>query len=268
VRLIADLGLVLLVALGLESVTGIVLFAFAHGLTPKGSTWAAKVFDLLVALNLLVVQDLSFQTDLHVWVGYLSAGVVALKAIASWPTLTGWWPRRFRPRRLALEKLLAWSLFVLAPLSYATGLVLAFRVTPIAPTCSRPSPVVERAVARSLRLARPPVLADEPPDRSDPAWGSAQRAARPEPQTPESLALWEWRWLAGWDETDVGGVTSTLLPIRSCLTTKLGAGQQIQHRTCQRFRGDCSAFLADRATSARGDLPTVTRRADCLGRGS
>jgi len=61
VRLVADLGLALLPVLAVETLTGLVLFLFAHGLTPKGSAWAGHVFDLLAAAHLLVIQDISFQ---------------------------------------------------------------------------------------------------------------------------------------------------------------------------------------------------------------
>jgi hypothetical protein len=73
---------------------------------------------------LLFVQDITFQTDAHVWVGYLTVWAVVFKAFASWPTLTGWWPRRFSPSRRVLEKTMAWVVLVLVPLCYVTGLIL------------------------------------------------------------------------------------------------------------------------------------------------
>lgn len=126
-RLIADLGLSLLLALIVETMTGSILFLFAHGLTPKGSAWSAYVFNALASSNLLVIQDISFQTDLHVWAGYLSTGAIVLKAWASWPTLTGWWPHRLSPARLTFEKTAAWALLILGPASYLTGLALVWR---------------------------------------------------------------------------------------------------------------------------------------------
>lgn len=131
VRLVADLGLALLPVLGVETLTGLVLFLFAHGLTPKGSPWAGRVFTFLAQNNLLVIQDISFQTDVHVWIGYLTTWTILLKAWASWPTLTGWWPRRFSPSRLANEKAAAWALLILAPASYLSGIALALRFFPV-----------------------------------------------------------------------------------------------------------------------------------------
>jgi hypothetical protein len=118
-------GLFLLPVLLVETVTGALLFAFGRGIVPKGSEWAQAVFDFLAAHNLLQLQDIGFQTDLHVWVGYLTAWAILLKAIASWPTLVGWWPRRFAPLHLLIEKAAAWGLLVLAPASYLTGTALA-----------------------------------------------------------------------------------------------------------------------------------------------
>lgn len=128
VRLVADLGLVLLPVLIIETLTGMVLFLFAHGLTPGESRWAAAAFNFLAANNLLVLQDISFQTDAHVWAGYLTTWAIALKALSSLPTLTGWWPRRFSPSRLKLEKAAAWSVLVLAPASYLSGIAVALRL--------------------------------------------------------------------------------------------------------------------------------------------
>ncbi len=130
VRVIADLGLILLPVLLAETLTGLVLFAFAHGLTPKDSAWAAKVFVTLASANLLVVQDITFQTDVHVWVGYLTTWAIALKAVASWQTLVGWWPSRLGPARLAFEKVAAASVLVLGPASYLTGVALTVRHLP------------------------------------------------------------------------------------------------------------------------------------------
>jgi hypothetical protein len=127
VRLVSDLGLALLPSLAAEILTGLVLFVFAYGLMPKGAPWAQAIFDGLAAANLLFLQDVPFQTDVHVWVGYLSCGVLALKIWASWPTLLGWWPRRFSTPRLAAEKLAAVSLLVFATASYLTGLALTVR---------------------------------------------------------------------------------------------------------------------------------------------
>ncbi len=126
-RLVADLGLTLLPILGIEILTGLILFLFAHGLTPKGSALAARIFNALASANLLVVQDVTFQTDVHVWVGYLTVWLIALKAWASWPTLIGWWPRKFSPSRQLIEKTLAWSILVFASTSYLTGLALTVR---------------------------------------------------------------------------------------------------------------------------------------------
>jgi hypothetical protein len=131
VRLVADLGLSLLPVLAIEILTGLVLFMFAHGLIPKGSAIAGRIFNALASANLLVVQDITFQTDVHVWAGYLSVWLIALKALASWPTLVGWWPRRLIPSRRRIEKALAWSVLILAPTSYVTGLALTVR--PYAP---------------------------------------------------------------------------------------------------------------------------------------
>ncbi len=127
VRLVADLGLFLLPVLAVETVTGGVLFLFAHSLTPKGSAIAARVFDVLASMNLIFLQDVTFQTDVHVWIGYLTAVFIVAKALASWPTLTGWWPRRFSLPRQTAEKGLAWILLILAPTSYVTGLALTLR---------------------------------------------------------------------------------------------------------------------------------------------
>ncbi len=127
----ADLGLALLPALLVETLTGVILFLFAHGLTPKGSAWAAAVFEFLAAHDLLVVQDISFQTDVHVWAGYLTTWTLALKAWQSWPTLTGWFPRRFSPSRLRAEKAAAWALLVLGPASYLSGVAVALRWFPL-----------------------------------------------------------------------------------------------------------------------------------------
>ncbi|MGH2458969.1 MAG: hypothetical protein ACRDIY_08890 [Chloroflexota bacterium] len=131
VRLVADLGLTLLPALAIETLTGAVLFLFAHGLTPRGSGWATATFNFLAANNLLVLQDISFQTDVHVWAGYLTTWALVLKAWNSWPTLTGWWPRRFSRSRLATEKAAAWALLVLAPASYLSGIAVALRWLPL-----------------------------------------------------------------------------------------------------------------------------------------
>lgn len=128
VRLVADLGLALLPILATEILTGLVLFVFAYGLMPKGAPWAQAVFDWLAAANLLFLQDVPFQTDVHVWVGYLTCWVVALKIWASWPTLLNWSPRRFSLPRVAAEKLAAVALLVLAAASYLTGLALAVRL--------------------------------------------------------------------------------------------------------------------------------------------
>jgi hypothetical protein len=127
VRLVADLGLLLGPILAVETVTGGVLFLFAHALTPKGSAAAALIFDALVSAQLLFLQDVTFHTDLHVWVGDVSTVVIVAKALASWPTLTTWWPGRFTPARLTAEKAMAWMLLVLAPTSYVTGLALTLR---------------------------------------------------------------------------------------------------------------------------------------------
>jgi hypothetical protein len=124
VRLVADLGLLLLPVLTVEILTGLILFLFAHGLTPKDSRLAARIFNLLASSRLLFVQDITFQTDAHVWVGYLTVWTVGLKAVASWPTLTGWWPKRFSPSRRVLEKTMAGLVLLLVPVCYATGLVL------------------------------------------------------------------------------------------------------------------------------------------------
>ncbi len=129
-RLVADVGLVLLPVLVIETLTGLVLFLFAHGLTPKESAWAGYVFSLLASANLLVIQDISFQTDVHVWVGYLTTWAILLKAWASWPTLTGWWPRRFSRIRRVVEKAIASSILILAPASYLSGVALALRLLP------------------------------------------------------------------------------------------------------------------------------------------
>lgn len=129
-RLVADLGLALLPVLAIEILTGLVLFLFAHGLVPRGEGWAQAIFDGLAAANLLVLQDVPFQTDVHVWVGYLTCWLVALKIWASWPTLVGWWPRRFSLPRLAGEKLAAGSLLVLASAAYLTGVALTLRPVP------------------------------------------------------------------------------------------------------------------------------------------
>lgn len=128
VRLVADLGLFLLPALVVETLTGLVLFAFAHGLAPKGSAWADAVFEFLAQNNLLTLQDIGFQTDVHVWAGYLTIWAIALKAWASWPTLRGWHPRRFSALRFNLEKAAAWALLTLAPASYLTGTAIALRL--------------------------------------------------------------------------------------------------------------------------------------------
>jgi hypothetical protein len=127
VRLVADVGLSLVPVFVVEILTGLVLFAFGHGLAPKNAPWAAHVFDFLASTNLLVIQDISFQTDVHVWAGYLTCWTIALKAWGSWPTLIGWWPRRLSPPRLVAEKAAAWSLLALAPASYVTGLALTLR---------------------------------------------------------------------------------------------------------------------------------------------
>jgi hypothetical protein len=120
-------GLSLVPVFAVEILTGLVLFAFGHGLAPKNAPWAAHVFDFLASTNLLVIQDISFQTDVHVWAGYLTVWTIALKAWASWPTLLGWLPRRFSPSRLAFEKSVSWALLALAPASYLTGLTLTWR---------------------------------------------------------------------------------------------------------------------------------------------
>jgi hypothetical protein len=127
VRLVADLGLLLLPALAVETFTGLLLFAFRQGLIPKGGPGAQAIFDFLAANHLLALQDISFQTGLHVWAGYLTVWALLWKAWASWPTLVGWWPRRFSPGRLAAEKAAAWALLALAPASYTTGLALMLR---------------------------------------------------------------------------------------------------------------------------------------------
>jgi hypothetical protein len=114
----------LLPVLCVEILTGLVLFLFAHGLTPKESHLAGRIFNLLASARLLFVQDITFQTDAHVWVGYLTVWIVALKAATSWPTLTGWWPRRLSPSRRVVEKSMAVLVLILVPLSYATGLIL------------------------------------------------------------------------------------------------------------------------------------------------
>ena len=135
VRLVADLGMSLLPGLGVETLTGLVLFLFGHGLAPKDVPGAVdlfnRLFNLLARTKLLFVQDITFQTDLHVWVGYLTTGVIALKAWVSWPTLLEWRPPRFGPTRLVLEKAAAWSLLALGPASYLTGLALSFRLWPL-----------------------------------------------------------------------------------------------------------------------------------------
>ncbi len=125
VRLVADLGLALVLVLAVEVGTGVVLFAVAHGLTPKGSAWANRLFVALATANLLVLQDVPFQADVHVWTGYLSTAVVVLKGWASWPTLIGWRPRGWTAARLTLEKGLAGAILVLAPASYLSGIALA-----------------------------------------------------------------------------------------------------------------------------------------------
>jgi hypothetical protein len=130
VRLVADVGLGLLPPLLVELLTGLVLFAFGHRLTPTDEAWAGQVFLFLAAHHLLVLQDISFQTDLHVWAGYLSIWAIALKAYVSWPTLRGWWPRGYSPTRRSLEKALAWVVLVSGPLSYVTGLGLLLRHVP------------------------------------------------------------------------------------------------------------------------------------------
>lgn len=130
VRLVADLGLALLVTLALETLTGLVLFLFAHGLTPRGSAWAAAAFSFLARNNLLMLQDISFQTDVHVWIGYVTTAVIAVKGVAAWPALTGWRPRRFSAARLVIEKGVAWAVIVLAPASYLTGIALALHWLP------------------------------------------------------------------------------------------------------------------------------------------
>ena len=130
VRLVADLGLTLLPVLLVETLTGLMLFLAGHGLAPKGTAWGRDVFDWLAATNLLALQDMSFQTDLHVWVGYLTVWTIAWKIWASWPTLIGWWPRRYTPSRRAVEKVMAWSLLVLAPASYLSGTALDLRLLP------------------------------------------------------------------------------------------------------------------------------------------
>ncbi len=129
-RLVADVGLALLPVLVVETLTGLILFLFAHGLTPKESAWAGYVFNLLASANLLVIQDISFQTDVHVWVGYLTTWAILLKAWASWPTLTGWWPRRFSRLRRLVEKAAASSVLLLGPASYLSGIALELRLLP------------------------------------------------------------------------------------------------------------------------------------------
>jgi hypothetical protein len=121
VRLVADLGLLLLPALAVETFTGLLLFAFRQGLIPKGGPGAQAIFDFLAANHLLALQDISFQTGLHVWAGYLTVWALLWKAWASWPALVGWWPRRFSPGRLAAEKAAAWALLALADPTFPTG---------------------------------------------------------------------------------------------------------------------------------------------------
>jgi hypothetical protein len=137
VRIVADLGLSLVPVLILEILTGVVLFLFAHGLTPRGSAIAGRIFNALASSNLLFIQDVTFQTDVHVWVGYLSTWAIALKAWASWPTLIGWWPRRFGSVRRTWEKTMSWLVLVLAPTCYLTGLALTLRPTPALYTSMR-----------------------------------------------------------------------------------------------------------------------------------
>jgi hypothetical protein len=127
VRLVADVGLCLLPFLVAEILTGLVLFLFAHGLTPNGTELGGEIFNALASADLLYLQDITFQTDVHVWAGYLSAGLIALKVLASWPTLVGWRPRRFGPSRRIVEKALAWALLALALTCYVTGLALTAR---------------------------------------------------------------------------------------------------------------------------------------------
>lgn len=130
VRLVADVGLFILPGLTIEILTGLILFAIGRGLVPSNAAWAQSAFHFLAAHNLVQVQDIGFQTNLHVWVGYLTTWAIGLKAIASWPTLRGWWPRKFAPFHLVIEKSAAWGLLVLAPASYLTGAAISLHLIP------------------------------------------------------------------------------------------------------------------------------------------
>jgi hypothetical protein len=144
VRTVADVGLALLPGLGVETLTGGILFVFAHGLSPKESILANQLFAALASANLIFLQDITFQTDVHVWLGYVTCGVVGLKAWASWPTLLGWRPKRFSPTRHHVEKVLAWSLLALVVACYLTGLALTVR--------SYLSPVIAWRLVRDAHL--------------------------------------------------------------------------------------------------------------------
>ena len=126
-RLVSDLGLGLLLPLAIEVLTGFILFVFLNHLIPRDAPWEGQLFQWLADRNLLYLQDVGYQTDLHVYVGYASLLVVAAKAAASWPTLRGWWPRRFSPGRLQFEKAMAWGVLIFAPASYVSGVATVLR---------------------------------------------------------------------------------------------------------------------------------------------
>ncbi len=126
-RLVGDLGLALLLPLLIEAVTGFILFVFLNRLLPRDAPWEGQLFQWLVDRNLLYLQDIGFQTDTHVYVGYASLLVVIAKAVVSWPTLRGWWPKRFGPNRLQFEKAMSWGVLIFGPASYLSGLALELR---------------------------------------------------------------------------------------------------------------------------------------------
>ena len=126
-RLVSDLGLGLLLPLAIEILTGMILAVFLNRLIPRDAPWEGQLFQWLADRNLLYLQDVGYQTDLHVYAGYASMFLVVAKAAASWPTLRGWWPKQFGPGRLQFEKSMAWAVLIFGLASYLSGIATVLR---------------------------------------------------------------------------------------------------------------------------------------------
>ncbi|HYU21342.1 MAG TPA: hypothetical protein VEQ11_21880 [Chloroflexota bacterium] len=122
-------GIAILVAIGLESISGWLLWVAGH----RRAWLAAALLEAIPdawpsAAPIGWLLDVPRVTDLHVQAGYVLLGLVGAKIGLVWWLLRNWFPRRFGPARLVLEKVAAWALPLVYGSILLTGVALDQRL--------------------------------------------------------------------------------------------------------------------------------------------